>query len=145
MITLNFSITINALKEKVWKVLWDDITYRQWTSVFTEGSYAVSDWEEGSKILFLSPSGQGMFSTIAKKILNECMWFKHLGTVEDGKEQPEDETSKDWSGATENYTLKEIDEMTELSVAIDVTENEEQYFRDTFPKALEKVKSLSES
>ena len=145
MITLNFSIPINAPKEKVWKVLWDDITYRQWTSAFTEGSYAVSDWEQGSKILFLSPSGQGMFSTIAKKIPNECMWFKHLGTVKDGKEQPEDEASKNWWGAMENYTLKEISEVTELSVAIDVTENEEQYFRDTFPKALEKVKSLSES
>ena len=86
-----------------------------------------------------------MFSTIDRKIANECMWFKHLGTAKDGKEQPEDEASKNWRGARENYTLKEIDEVTELSVAIDVTENEEQYFRDIFPKALEKVKSLSES
>jgi hypothetical protein len=68
-----------------------------------------------------------------------------LGTVKDGKEQPEDETSKNWWGAMENYTLKEIDEVTELSVVMDVTENEEQYFRETFTKALEKAKALSES
>jgi hypothetical protein len=38
--------------------MWDDSTYRQWTSAFSEGSHAVSDWKEGSKVLFLSPEGE---------------------------------------------------------------------------------------
>ena len=66
METLKFHSTINAPKEKVWATLWNDNTYRQWTSVFSEGSYAESDWNEGSKILFLSPKGEGMFSVIDK-------------------------------------------------------------------------------
>ena len=58
MKTLNFSININAPKEKKWKTLWDDTTYRQWTRIFSEGSYAVSDWNEGSRVLFLSAEGE---------------------------------------------------------------------------------------
>ena len=71
---ISFSTTINAPKEKVWNVLWNDETYKAWTSVFSEGSCAVSDWNEGSKILFLDGKGSGMYSTIAKKIpgMNSC-------------------------------------------------------------------------
>src|SRR4051794_34232958 len=54
-----FSINIKASAKKVWQVLWSDATYRQWTSAFSEGSYAVSDWKQGSKIQFLSPNGDG--------------------------------------------------------------------------------------
>lgn len=142
---LNFSIRINAPKEKVWQVLWDDATYRKWTSVFSEGSYAVSDWQEGSKILFLSPDGGGMHSIIARKMPNELMSFKHLGIVKDGEEQPDNEETKKWSGAMEDYSLTETGGTTELAVAMDMTEDHEQYFKDTFPKALETVKALAES
>jgi uncharacterized protein YndB with AHSA1/START domain len=63
---MNFSIDINAPKEKVWNVLWDDNSYRKWTSPFAEGSYAKTDnWKEGSKVLFLGPSGDGMVSKVA--------------------------------------------------------------------------------
>jgi uncharacterized protein YndB with AHSA1/START domain len=142
---LNFSIEIKAPKEKVWRILWDDITYRKWTGAFSEGSYAVSDWEEGSKILFLSPNGEGMFSTIAKKIPNEFMSFKHLGTVKAGVEQPETDETKSWSGSTESYKLEGKNGVTKLAVDMDVTEDFEQYFKDTFSKALERVKDLAES
>ncbi|MEO5890401.1 MAG: hypothetical protein ABIQ31_09120 [Ferruginibacter sp.] len=54
METLHFSTTIKAPAEKIWSVLWSDKTYRAWTGIFDEGAYAVPDWKEGSKILFLS-------------------------------------------------------------------------------------------
>jgi len=141
---LNFSIPINAAREKVWNVLWDDATYRKWTSVFDEGSYAVSDWEEGSKVLFLSSSGDGMYSSIERKIPYELMAIKHNGMVKEGKELPVDEKTKDWAGAMETYTLTEENGSTKLSVEIDITEDMQPYFNDTFPKALDKVKSLAE-
>jgi len=49
---LHFSIDIDSPRERVWEVLWEDATYRDWTSGFSEGSYAVSDWREGSKTMF---------------------------------------------------------------------------------------------
>lgn len=141
----SFSIKIKAPKEKVWEVLWNDETYRKWTSVFSEGSHAVTDWKEGSKVLFLSPTGDGMFSTVAKNIPNQFMSFKHLGVIKNGEEQPLDEETKKWSGALENYTLKESDGTTELIVEMDISEDYEKFFKETFPKALEKVKELSEN
>jgi uncharacterized protein YndB with AHSA1/START domain len=64
---LNFSIDIKAPIQKVWDTLWADETYRKWTAAFSEGSYAESDWNEGSRILFLSPAGDGMLARIAEK------------------------------------------------------------------------------
>jgi hypothetical protein len=141
---LHFTININASKEKVWDCLWQDENYRKWTSAFFEGSYAVSDWKEGSKILFLSPSGEGMYSTIEKLAPYQLMTFKHNGVVKEGKEQPLDEETKKWTGAIETYTLKESNNQTELTVDVDITEDHEDYFQKAFPKALGIVKELAE-
>ena len=142
---LNFSTSINAPKEKVWKTLWDDSSYRKWTSVFGEGSYADTDWKEGSKVLFLDGKGEGMVSKIETNRPNEFMSFKHLGMVKNGVEDTESETVKGWAGALENYTLTEVNGTTELTVDMDITEDFQSYFTETFPKALEQVKVLSEN
>ena len=139
-----FKIEIAAPKEKVWKVLWGDTTYPAWTSAFAEGSRAETNWEEGSKVLFLDGRGHGMVSTIAKKIPNEFMSFKHLGTVKDGVEDFESEQTKEWSGALENYVLKTVNGKTELVVDMDIAEEYKDYFMNTWPKALDKVKELAE-
>ena len=141
---IQFSVNINASPEKTWETLWDDISYRRWTSAFTEGSYAVSDWKEGSRIQFLSPSGEGMYSVITKKIPNEFMSFKHIGVIKEGKEMPLDDESKKWSGAMENYKLEGNPSLTKLSVEMDVDENYLDYFNETFKKALDIVKEISE-
>jgi len=141
METLKFNTSIKASKEKVWQVLWNDGTYRKWTAVFSEGSYAESDWNEGSEIKFLGPDGSsGMFSMIEKKIPNEEMIFKHLGELKNGVKE-----TKEWGGAMEKYFLTEADGTTALRVEVDMNEEYVKYFVDTFPKALEIVKQLSET
>ncbi len=32
-----FTISINATKEKVWKTLWEDATFRDWANIIDEG------------------------------------------------------------------------------------------------------------
>lgn len=139
MTRLKFSVNINATKEKVWETLWADQTYRVWTAAFTEGSYAESDWNEGSRIAFLSPSGEGMFSVIEKKVPYKQMSFRHLGEIKNGVEEP-----KEWDEATENYYLEEKNGVTELTVEMGSMADFEQYLRTTFPKALEILKRLCE-
>lgn len=141
---MNFKTSINAPAEKVWDVLWNDASYRDWTSVFSEGSHAVTDWKEGSKVLFLSGTGEGMVSKIAANQPPKFMSIEHLGIVKDGKEDTESEAVKGWAGAHENYHLKEVGGRTELEVEMDTTEEFTSYFKDTWPKALEKVKELAE-
>ncbi len=136
---LQFSINILAPKEKVWQTLWNDATYRQWTAVFQEGSYAVSDWKEGSRIEFLTPEGLGMFAVIDKKVDNEVMIFRHLGEIKNGVDEP-----KDWGGAKESYYLSEANGVTVLRAMLDANAEMEAYFSKTFPKAMEAVKQISE-
>ncbi len=142
---LNFSTRINAPREKVWNTLWNDATYRAWTSAFAEGSYAKTDnWKEGTRVLFLDPNGQGMVSMVATNRPNEYMSFKHLGEVKNGVEDTSSEKVQGWSGAMESYTLKEENGKTTLVVEMDSTDEFSDYFTRTWPQALKKVKELSE-
>lgn len=136
---IRFSILINAPREKVWDKLWSDAGYREWTSAFTEGSHAVSDWNEGSRILFLSPGGNGMYGIIEKKAVPSQMTFLHQGEIIDGREEP-----KDWGGARESYTLSEQNGVTEVMAEMDSTEEFESYFNSTFPKAFALLKAMCE-
>ena len=152
---MKFSISINATKEKVWQTLWNDASYRKWTSAFTEGSHAVTDnWKEGSKVLFMVPKGNGMVSTVAANKPNEFMSFKHLGEVKNGVEDTSSDKIKGWAGAMENYTLKGTNARpddpvgrgkTELLVEMDITEDFKDYFVKTWPKALDKLKEAAEA
>ena len=138
---LQYSIDIDAPREQVWTVLWSDTTYRDWTSVFSEGSYAVSDWNEGSKIQFLDPGGSGMSAIIDRKQPNELMSFRHVAEIQNGQEQP----PAAWSGAMETYTLATHGDGTRLTVDLDVTDEYRASFEQMFPKALQRVKSLAEN
>ena len=139
-----FQIDINAPKERVWTTLWNDNSYREWTSVFAEGSRAETDWKKGSKVLFSDGKGSGMISTVADSKPNEFMSFKHLGMIKDGVEDFDSPEVKQWAGAMENYTLRSHDGKTEVVVDMDIAEDHAQYFENTWPKALEKLKEISE-
>lgn len=141
---LRFSITIKAPKGEVWRAMLEDSTYRQWTSAFQEGSHAVTDWKEGSKALFLTPAGDGMVSRIVAHRPNEFLSIKHLGTVKNGVEDTESEEGKGWAGALENYELREKGGTSTLTVEMDVRDEYRSYFEETWPKALAKLKDISE-
>lgn len=141
---LHFITEINAPREKVWRVLWDDKTYREWTSAFAEGSFAETDWQEGSKALFLTPDRSGMASRIKENRPNEFLSIKHLGIVKEGVEDYDSEEIKEWAGSLENYTLEDHNGGTRLRVDLDSTDEFREYMQTTFPKALEKVKELAE-
>jgi uncharacterized protein YndB with AHSA1/START domain len=142
---MNFKTVINATPEKIWKVLWDDETYRKWTSAFAEGSCAETDWKQGSKVLFTDGKGSGMVSRIAENRPNEYMSFEHLGEVHDGVEDTTSERVQQWAGSHENYTLKKAGDKTELIIDMDIAEEYKDMFSQMWPKALENVKNLSEN
>lgn len=144
MKTLKFTIEINAPKEKVWTVLWADATYRKWATAFCEGTYAVSNWEEGSTIQFLTPEGEGMHSLIDEKVENEYIAFKHLNMIKDSKIVPVDAATEEWAGAMETYRLKESNGKTTLEATTDTVEEYADYLNAAFLKALHTIKTLSE-
>jgi hypothetical protein len=141
---LHFSIDIKAPIQKVWDILWADETYRKWTTAFSEGSYAESDWNEGSKIVFLGPGGDGMLARIAEKREPHYMGFEHLGMIIGGVEDTTSDKVKGWAGARENYTLSEKNGQTNVHIDIDITEEYKEMFSQMWPKALQSLKQLAE-
>ncbi len=79
-----------------------------------------------------------MVSKIEKKINNEFMSFEHLGMMKDGIEDTTSEAVKEWSGAHENYTLADSNGGTKLTVEMDTNEEFYNYFKEIWPKALDK-------
>lgn len=145
---LNFSITINAPKEKVWNTMLGDESYRAWTDVFSPGSHYVGNWDQGSKILFLAPGQNGgvagMVSRIKENRRHEFISIEHLGMIENGKEDTSSEAVKIWAGAHENYTFKESGGKTQVLVEMDSVKEYEEMFTNTWPQALQKLKILAE-
>ena len=140
MTRLHYTVDIDAPRERVWAVLWDDKTYRDWTSAFMEGSHAVGDWKEGGKIQFLDPNGNGMAAIIDKKVPNERMTFRHIAEIKEGKEHP---APSSWANAREEYTLKDNGRGTTLTIDTDAAEEYQEAFEKAFPKALQRLKELA--
>lgn len=140
----HYSITISAPPSTVWHVLVDDETFRQWNSVFCEGSYFEGDWSAGSTIRFLTPEKRGLVGTIAENRKHEHISIKHRGCIIDGVDNFESEDAKAWSQAYENYTLTAVVEGTELTLDAEVPSAYQAYLEDVWPKALAGVKELAE-
>ena len=141
---LTYTTTIDAPKEIVWRTMLEDETYRKWTSAFQEGSYAVTDWKQGSKALFLGPGGSGMVSRIAEHRPNEFLSLEHQGIVKDGVEDTISAEARKWAGGRENYTLRENAGRSTLTIDMDTADDHKKYFEETWPKALAALKELSE-
>jgi uncharacterized protein YndB with AHSA1/START domain len=146
---MDFNIEINAPREKVWDVLLGENTYPIWTSAFSEGSNVKTDWQKGSKALFIDASNRGMVSRIVDNVPNEYLSIEHLGMYDNGVEDYESEHVKMWAGAKENYTLSEVNGKTNLHIYMEMDESEKNkqmidMFAKMWPKALDKVKELAE-
>lgn len=142
---LEFTIDINAPAEKVWYSLWDEENYKNWTNAFCEGSYVVTDYKEGSKAHFLSPSGEGMFSSVSINKPFEIMSFNHIGILKNFEEQPIDDETKLWSGCEERYELVENNGKTTVKASVDVIDQHVDYFDQSFPNGLKKLKEIAEN
>ncbi|MDX9883985.1 MAG: SRPBCC family protein [Prolixibacteraceae bacterium] len=145
---LHFEIVVNAGAEKVYKAMLDDQNWREWTAVFNPLSHFKGSWEKGSKILFLGTDRDGteggMVSRIRENIPNRFISIEHVGIVQNGQEIMSGPEVDEWAGALENYSFTEENGKTLLSVETDSNGNFIAYFRETWPKALELLKTICE-
>ncbi len=147
---LNFSIVINAPKEKVWHAMLDDRPYREWTRAFNPGSYYKGDWSRGSKMLFLGPdpeTGQegGMVSRIAENRPYEYISIEHIGIIQNGIEDTTSEAARKLAPAFENYAFKEKDGATEVLVDMDADDEYAEMFNKMWPEGLQRLKKIAEA
>jgi uncharacterized protein YndB with AHSA1/START domain len=146
MITVKFSASVHAPKQRVWYILWEKSFYEKWVSLFSEGSTVKTDnWKEGSEVQFVDSNGNGMLSIVAANRQSEYMSFEHIGMIKDSVRDTSSDEVKGWAGAKENYTLKQDENITTLTVEMDTTEEHKDFFSNTWPKAMDKIKELAEA
>lgn len=142
---LVFTLEVLASREKLWECLWEKTAYSTWTAAFCEGSYYEGTLEQGSKVHLLTPNGDGMYSTIKKRIEYEELTFEHLGDLIHFEEIPTQETAATWTGALESYSLETNGDKTVLTVRVDVVESYIAFMERTFPNALANLKKIAEA
>jgi uncharacterized protein YndB with AHSA1/START domain len=146
--TLHFEITINKSAEIVFNTMLNEKTYAEWTSEFNPTSHFQGSWKKGSKIVFIGADSDGntggMVSRIKENLPNRYLSIEHLGIIKDGKEITTGKEVEDWAGALEIYTFTAQNGKTRLAVDIDSNEEFGSYFNETWPKALKKLKIISE-
>lgn len=147
---IHLSIFINAPKQKVWETMLNQDTYKQWTKAFNGESRYEGSWEKGSEIKFIgcdeNGNEGGMYSKIKENIPYEFISIEHLGILNDkGEIDTTSEQVKNWAHAEENYSFREKDGGTELSIDQDVAKEYKTMFEEMWPKGLEALKNLAES
>lgn len=141
---LVFEVEINAAAEHIWSKMWDKKSYSEWTTPFCAGTYYTGEIEQGSRIHFIAPSFEGMYSDVFYLIPNKLLIFKHIGNLKDLKEVPLDAESEKWTGSFESYKLNEIDGVTTVIAEIDCVADYINYMKEKFPLALQELKKISE-
>lgn len=146
--TIHFEILIIAAPEKVYSMMLDKKFYNEWTSVFNPTSNFEGSWEKGAEIRFVGTDKDGnkggMISRIEENIPNKFVSIHHLGIISNGKEIMEGPEVDAWAGAHENYTFENQNGNTLLKVDLDSNQMFKQYFSETYPKALERLKTICE-
>ncbi|WP_257668423.1 SRPBCC family protein [Parapedobacter tibetensis] len=147
---MQFKKDINAPVAKVYDTMLGQETFKQWTAVFNPSSESDMEgsWDKGSKILFVGTNDEGkregMVGRIKENILHRFVSIEYTGIIDGDKEITEGPAAEGWAGTFENYTFEEHDGATTVTVDIDVNDEMFEYFKVTYPKALDKLKGICE-
>ena len=139
------AISINAPREKIWRVLTEDQYTRRWYAEFSEGTHAITDWKVGSKALFVDDSKCGLASKVVENKPPEFLSLEHQGIVNDGIEDYESDMAKSVKGGCENYSLTEQDGVTRLFIEADMAPEYFDSMSLSWDRALELIKEFSEA
>ncbi len=146
---LQFKIEINDTAQRVYETmlgLKEKSTYENWTSAFNPTSTYEGSWDKGSKILFIGNDENGkkggMISKIEEHEPAKFVSILHYGFLDGDNEITTGEQVEKWAGGHENYIFDEKNSITTLTVEIDSIEDYLDYFNQTYPAALEKLKAM---
>lgn len=152
---MHYTIDIQAQPEQVYNTmlgLKDKKTYEDWTTPFNPSSSSPStyegSWNKGDKLRFIgvdeNGKKMGMVSRVAENKPGEFVSIQHYGILENDVEITEGPKVEGWANSLENYTFEPTANGTKVKVDVDVNEEYLEYFDEAWPKALDKLKTISE-
>lgn len=148
---LQFKKEINASAQKVYETmlgLKDKATYEYWVATFNPTSTFEGSWGKGSKIRFVGTDENGkkagMVSEIEENKPADFVSILHYGFLDGDTEVTTGEQVEKWAGGHENYTFEENNGVTTVTVDMDTIDEYLDYFNSTYPKAMDKLKEISE-
>jgi len=145
MKTLEYKIEIDAPRNKVWDTMLSADSYPIWTNVAWPGSFYEGKWKRGENVRFISKDGSGTLATLEEVDVHESILARHVAILlPGGVEDRTSDMAKGWVGTTEEYTFSGKNGSTQLVVKLKINPDWEKMFNDGWPKALTKLKEISE-
>lgn len=151
MKTIRFKKEIKATVQKVYETmlgLQNKNTYQHWTAAFNPTSTWEGSWEKGSKIRFVGTDENGkkagMVSEIEENQPARFVSIRHYGFLDGDMEITTGEQVEKWAGGHENYSFEENNGITTVTVDMDTIDEYMDYFNNTYPSALDRLKEISE-
>lgn len=146
---IHFEIRINAPLEKVYKTMIDKAHFTSWTAAFNPTSRFEGSWDKNADIDFIgcdeNGNEGGMVSRIRENMPGRFISIEHLGMWLEGKKVLEGPMVEGWKGAFENYTFVPEGNGTLLIIDMDSNLEMEAYFKEMWPKALDKLKEICQA
>lgn len=145
---LRFSININAPVERVYNNMIGDKTYSKWTYPFNPTSTFEGNWEKGKSINFvgIDENGKkgGMICKVKENIPHKFISLEMEGILKENEAITSGEEVEKWKGGLENYYFFPNGNQTKLEIITDSNEDFKEYFEETWPQALKKLKEICE-
>lgn len=139
------SIEIGATAARVWDVLTLDKYTRLWYAEFNPGAHAVTDWQQGSKALFMDDKGSGIAGMVEISRMHEKIALVYHGMIFEGREDYESADALAVKGMQETYTLHEHNGHTQLDIYSDMDEAYFDSMSEAWDRALNRLKELAET
>ncbi len=148
-VVITVQTTIRATRARIWGVITGPDCFRDWCSVFNEGTYYEGDWSPGSTLRFLGPDPKGgtggMISRVAEHNPGEFIRFEHIGVISQGIELDSGPIYEEWIPTFEEYRLEGGPESFTLTIRQELPEKYADHFAKTWPKALDRIREMAES
>ncbi len=144
-VIINKSIDINASKEKLWDVLTKDEMTRAWYAAFSMGSYAETDWQQDSKVIFKDGTGNGMIGKIVASVPGKIISTEFEGMLVNGIEDYDSQDAKNIKGYKETYNISGDGNQSTLSIEQETSDEYGDMMQTMWGKALLLIKQLAES
>lgn len=145
MLKVEKDIIIMASPESIWEKMLDLELYKEWTLAFSEGSFAKSDWQKGSPVVFGDASGNGLFGEVFLSDYGKQIGFRYKGLISGEERDTESDDAKLFMDTEEVYTFSPLpDGSTNLHIALDVDERYSDMMSTMWDDALLRVRNLCE-